>query len=67
VGCAVRDMGCGGLCGFIEVPTGDKGCGMWSRQSEGGGEHFMPLKGVNVGEILNALFYWENIDSEEWD
>ena len=31
--CEVGDVGGGGLCGFIEVSPGDKGCGM-SRQRE---------------------------------
>lgn len=34
VWCEVGDVGGGGLCRCLEVTTGDKECGMWSRQSE---------------------------------
>jgi hypothetical protein len=34
VWCEVGNVGSGGLCGCIDVTTGDQECGVWSRQSE---------------------------------
>jgi len=52
--CKVGDVGGGGLCGFNEVSTGDRGvgCGQARARSTGGGEEVVLKRTEDISTIL---------------